>query len=366
MRILDKYLIREMLLTWGAVTLVLLVIMVGNVLARSLSKVTEGVITPDVLLTLVGIQSINLLVTLIPLGLYLGILLAHGRFYRDNEMSVMHACGVSWSDIFRPTVVVGMIGVILISALTVFASPWSARYEQKIKAELREQSGVSFLTAGKFVETSDGRAVFFTQDINDSKTRFEGVFMVRNREGKPPAADVARIADYQVDAATGNEYLVFTDGESTVGQPGEAGYTITRFKRQGVLRPQANRQEPRLRTKGMTLKQLTSSTGLREKAELQWRVSIPLAALLLAMLAVPLSYTSPREGRFSKIAVAILVYIPYANLLVLSRKWIASGELPSWIGLWPVHLLMVAVIAYCMTRRVGWTWLRQSMKGQAA
>lgn len=364
MRILDKYLIREMLLTWSAVTLVLLVIMVGNVLARSLSKVTEGVITPDVLLTLVGIQSINLLVTLIPLGLYLGILLAHGRFYRDNEMSVMHACGVGWRDIFRPTVVVGLIGVILISLLTVFASPWSARYEQKIKAQLREQSGVSFLSAGKFVETSDGRAVFFTQDINSDKTRFEGVFMVRNREGKPPAADVARIADYQVDAATGNEYLVFTDGESTVGQPGEAGYTITRFKRQGVLRPQTNQQEPRLRTKGMTLEQLRGSSGLREKAELQWRISIPLAALLLAMLAVPLSYTSPREGRFSKIAIAILLYIPYANLLVLSRKWIAGGELPASIGLWPVHFLMIITIAFCMSRRVGWKWLSGSLKNR--
>ena len=83
------------------------------------------------------------------------------------------------------------------------------------------------------------------------------------------------------------------------------------------------------------------------------------------MLAVPLSYTSPREGRFSKIAVAILVYIPYANLLVLSRKWIASGELPPWIGLWPVHVLIVVVIGYFMVRRVGWAWLRQSLKSQA-
>lgn len=135
-RILDRYLIREMLLTWGAVTLVLLVIMIGNVLARSLSKVTDGAITPDVLLTLVAIQSINLLVTLIPLGLYLGILLAHGRFYRDNEMSVMYACGVSWRDIFRPTALVGLIGVALIALLTVFASPWSARYEQRLKLKL--------------------------------------------------------------------------------------------------------------------------------------------------------------------------------------------------------------------------------------
>ena len=65
---------------------------------------------------------------------------------------------------------------------------------------------------------------------------------------------------------------------------------------------------------------------------------------MLALLAVPLSYTSPREGRFGKIAIAILIYIPYANLLVLMRKWIAAGTVPSWVGLWPVHIAVVVLL----------------------
>ena len=356
MKILDRYLIREMLLTWGAVTLVLLVIMVGNVLARSLSKVTEGSVTPDVLLTLVAIQSINLLVTLIPLGLYIGVLLALGRLYRDNEMSVMYACGVGWRDIFRPTIIVGLLGVLLIGLLTVFASPWSARLEQQIKADLREKSGVSFLSAGKFIEFSGGSTVFFTQNITASGTQFNRVFMLREREDKP-AVDVARIANYQFDTISGDEYLVFTDGETTVGKPGDADYAITRFKRQGVLRPRTGVSELRLKTKSLSFKELLAADSLRERAEFQWRLSIPLAALILAILAVPLSYTSPREGRFSKIAFAIIIYIPYANLLVLCRKWIASGALPSWVGLWPVHMLMLGLIVFLLSRRLGWQWI---------
>ena len=366
MKILDRYLAREMLLTWGAVTLVLLVIMIGNVLARSLRKVTEGVITPDVLLTLVGIQSINLLVTLIPLGLYIGILLALGRFYRDNEMSVMYACGVGWLDIFRPTFMVGIFGVLLIALLTVLASPAAARHEQQIKAELREQSGVAFLTAGKFVESSDGASVFFTQIINASGTQFNNVFMLRKSEDKPASVDVARVANYQRDPASGDEYLIFTDGEKAVGEPGEPDYAITRFKRQGVLRPRSEQAEPRLRTKGMSISQLMASDGLREKAELQWRISIPLAALILAMLAVPLSYASPREGRFAKIALAVVIYIPYANLLVLCRKWISSGSLPAWIGLWPVHLCMLGLLVFLLARRLGWRWLSNTAPQTAA
>ena len=129
------------MVTWLAVTLVLLVIMIGNVLARGLSKVTDGSIGADVLLLLVAVQSISLLVTLIPLGLYLGILLAHGRFYRDNEMTVMQATGSGWLDLLRPTAIVGLLGVALIAGLTLFASPWAARYEQLVKKEAQRKIG---------------------------------------------------------------------------------------------------------------------------------------------------------------------------------------------------------------------------------
>ena len=357
MRILDRYLMKEMLVTWLAVLVVLLVIMVGNVLGRSLSSVTEGAIQADMLLVLVGVNSISLLVTLIPLGLYLGILLAHGRFYRDNEMTVMQACGVSWVDLLRPTAVIGVLGVVMISVLTVFASPWAARYEQQLKQTIREQSALSLVTPGKFIESSDGNTVFFARRSNPEKTQFNDVFMYRQKGDNPPAVDSARIASYQVDPDTGDEYLIFTDGQTSVGRPGEDGYTVTDFKRQGILRPREEAGEPRLILKGKRLTELWGTGDRADQAELQWRISIPLAALLLALLAVPLSYTSPREGRFGKIAIAILIYIPYANLLVLMRKWIAAGVVPVWVGLWPVHIAVICLIVFLLAKRVGWTWL---------
>ncbi len=334
--------------------------MIGNVLGRSLSSVTDGVVQADMLLILVGVKSINLLVTLIPLGLYLGILLAHGRFYRDNEMSVMQACGVGWGDLLRPTALIGLIGVLMISLLTVFASPWAARYEQTLKEEIRDQSALSLVTPGKFIESSDGNTVFFAHRSNPERTQFNDVFMYRQKGESLPAVDSARIATYQLDPETGDEYLIFTDGQTIVGTPGDAEYTITEFKRQGILRPRPSTAEPRLILKGKRLSELWGSPDIEDQAELQWRVSIPLAALLLALLAVPLSYTSPREGRFGKIAIAILIYIPYANLLVLMRKWIAAETIPPWLGLWPVHFAVCILIVYLLAQRVGWKWLFKS------
>lgn len=345
------------MVTWLAVTVVLLVIMIGNVLARSLSRFGDGGVPVELVLTLVAVTSISLLVTLIPLGLYLGIMLAHGRFYRDNEMAVMHACGVGWLDLMRPTALVGLCGALAIALLTVYASPWAARYEQQIKQTLRETSALSLLSPGRFAETSDGSAVLFVREANEARTRFRDVFMYRERGDQMPALDTAKEAYYQRDEASGDEYLVLSDGRTTLGKAGDADFTITEFRTQGVLRPPDDPIEPRLYTKGKTLTQLWGSSDPEDRAELQWRVSIPLAALLLALLAVPLSHTSPREGRFGKVAVAILIYIPYANLLVLARKWIESGTLPVWVGLWPVHALVVLLILVLLARRLGWRWL---------
>jgi lipopolysaccharide export system permease protein len=357
MRILDRYLMKEMLVTWLAVLVVLLVIMIGNVLGRSLSSVTDGSIEADMLLLLVGVNSISLLVTLIPLGLYLGILLAHGRFYRDNEMTVMQACGVGWLDLLRPTAVIGMLGVIMIGILTVYTSPWAARYEQQLTQTIRDQSALSLVTPGKFIESSDGNTVFFARQSNPARTQFNDVFMYRQQRDGKAAVDVARIASYQVDPDSGDEYLILSDGQSSVGSPGDVEYTITDFKRQGVLRPRLDSGEPRLIIQGKRMSELWNTRDPADQAELQWRISIPLAALLLALLAVPLSYTSPRQGRYNKIAIAILIYIPYANLLVLMRKWIAAGTVPAWVGLWPMHLAVACLIAALLVRRVGWSWL---------
>jgi len=358
MRILDRYLFKEMLVTWLAVLIVLLVIMVGNVLARSLSRVSDGAIAGELLLVFVGVKSIGLLVTLIPLALYLGVLLAHGRFYRDNEMAVMQACGFGWLDLLRPTALVGVVAVVIIALLTVFAAPWAARYEQTLKQQMRERSAVSLLTPGRFIESSDGDLVFFVREAVPRDDSFRGVFLHRRSESdEPPRVDTAQSARYRRDPRSGDEYIVLENGQTSIGQPGEAGWTTTDFARQGVLRPYEDVEAPRLRTKAKPLSQLIGSKAPEDRAELQWRISLPLGALLLAMLAVPLSHTSPREGRFGKIGLAILVYIPFANLLSLARKWIASGAMPAWIGLWPVHIAMLSLIALLLARRVGWRWL---------
>ncbi len=354
---LDRYVFREISQTWLAVTIVLLVIMIANVLARTLSKVTDGSIAPEMLLALVAVKSVNLLVTLIPLGLYLGVLLGFGRLYRDSEMAAIAACGAGLKALYRPAIVAGLIGVVLIGVLTVWVSPWAARYERVLADQIASRSVAGLLNAGRFVELLDGSAVVFTESLAENKQQFQNIFVHRELADGSFEVETASYAVYQHDELTGDEFIVFVDGASTVAQPGSTQYRTTTFSQHGIKLPERESSSSAGKVGSYSMSRLWQTSTPAASAELQWRISIPLAAVLLAILAVPLSHTSPRQGRYSRIALAILIYVPYANLLVLSRKWIAAGSLSPVIGLWWVHLLLLALAAFLAVRLYGLSWL---------
>jgi lipopolysaccharide export system permease protein len=99
---------------------------------------------------------------------------------------------------------------------------------------------------------------------------------------------------------------------------------------------------------------LLGSDDPEDQAELQWRIAAPLGTLLLALLAVPLAHTTPREGRYGKLVLGIVAYLVYSNLLALGQAWIAKGYVSPAIGLWWVHGLTAAAALWLIARRVGW------------
>ncbi len=353
--VLDRYISREITQTWAAVTIVLLVIMVANVLARILSRVTEGRLPAEALLVLLGLKVINLLVTLVPLGLYLGILLAFGRLYRDNEMAASAACGAGLKSLYRPVIANALAGVLLITALTFWASPWAAKLERQVTDQIAGQSVATLLGAGRFVEILGGSAVVYTESRQPGNNEFRQIFVHRSFEDGTFEVETAASATYQRDRDN-NEYIVFNDGVSVISDPSGQSYQRTEFAHHGVRLPVREQASDTVEISAKSLRQLWAQGDTQSIAEIQWRFSIPLAALLLALLAVPLSHTSPRQGRYSKIVVAILIYVPYANLLVLSRKWTAAGKVPPLIGVWWVHVLFAMVILYFTVRRYGFIW----------
>ena len=101
----------------------------------------------------------------------------------------------------------------------------------------------------------------------------------------------------------------------------------------------------------LTLTQLWSSDKLDHRIELHWRIAIPMVLLVLALLAVPLAYIAPRQGRYGKVGIAMLVFIVYLNLMALTRSQLEDQVIPIQLNFWWVHLLFLSLTAVLLYRR---------------
>ena len=84
LRIVDRYLVRELLVSFIAAVTILLLVTVGATVADLLAKIARGRVAADLLMALVGLRTIDSLTLLVPLGIFLGVQLAYGRLYREK------------------------------------------------------------------------------------------------------------------------------------------------------------------------------------------------------------------------------------------------------------------------------------------
>jgi len=178
------------------------------------------------------------------------------------------------------------------------------------------------------------------------------VFIHQNQPSRQNI-ETAEIAESYKDE-NDRKFIVFLNGQNYEGQPGQSDYRITQYEKHGIYVPESDLTvRPVTRKEALSTTELWRSESPTHQAEFQWRLSIPIAALLMAILALPLSYTTPRQGRYSKLALAILLYLVYSNLLGVAQNWAAFGKVPGWLGMWWVHGFAVLLIMYWWTRRAG-------------
>src|SRR5215207_8193698 len=121
MRTLDRYIFREVAVTCIAVTIVLLVILLSNQLARVLSQAAANDFPREVVFTLIGLTSAGYLTVVVPVGFFLAIMLGLGRLYHESEMAAIQSCGVGPAGLFRP---IGVLGA-AIAALLILLTYWA-------------------------------------------------------------------------------------------------------------------------------------------------------------------------------------------------------------------------------------------------
>jgi lipopolysaccharide export system permease protein len=356
LRILDRYILREVTLTWLAVTGVLLVILVSNQLARVLERAAESHFPREVVLTLLGLTSLQNLTVLIPVGLLLAIVLAFGRLYHESEMAAVHACGVGVGRLYLPVLSLTVLLAGVLAWLSLVIVPRAVERIQELRQAALRDAQFGNLEPGRFRTVGGTGVVFYAAAVERDGT-LRDVFVKRN-EGDRIEIAVAQRARHLVSQDGLLHTLVLEQGRRYEGVPGSRAFRLTEFDEHGipVRLPQASGVASAVELK--STRALLASTKLVDRAELQWRFSIPLMAFVLTLLAVPLARLRPRQGRYARIGLAILLYFVYSNLLAAAKVWVARGVVPELLGLWWVHAALVAVALLALFRQDIWQRLR--------
>ncbi len=343
LRILDRYILREVLVSWLAVTGVLLAILLTNQVASVLARAAENQYPRGVVLELILLGALQNLPIIVPVGLLLGIVLALGRLYHDSEMTAAQACGAGSRPVFVPVVGIATLMTALLSFLSLQVAPAAAGRLLGLSSEALRAGQFAPITAGKFRSFGGGSTVVYAQSADPDGT-LRRVFVERDR-GDHLEVALAQRATHAYSEDGDLQVITLYDGERYEGIPGERKFRIVRFAENTIpvrLPPIGGGM---LKVQGVPSGTLARSPDRAQRAEFHWRIALPIMALVLAMIAVPISRLRPRQGRYARVGYAILIYFVYFNLLSAGKVWIARGIAPEWLGLWWAHLAVALFAA---------------------
>ena len=363
--ILGRYIFKETAQTWFAVTFVLLLILLTNQFAAVMGDAAQNRLPKEAVFMVMGLTSLQYLTFLVPVGLFLAIMLALGRLYRDSEMVALMACGIGPGGLYRPLILFALMLACFVGWVAIFVSPDAIREVQVIAEQARQRVDLRVLEAGRFIGFGDNEAVMYAEVVS-AEGVLSNVF-VQRRTGARVEVIIAERA-WQSDSKQANvKVLRFANGKRYEGEPGSPRFRIVAFEEHGIPfeLPAAGPLE--LKPEARPFRDLIVSNDPIDKAELQWRISVPLLVLILTVLAVPLSRSAPRQGRYGGLAAGILIYIIYVDVLAAAKIWVEREQVPVIVGLWWVHVLFLAVGFILLAKQFGYLsqWIVRWRSGVA-
>ncbi len=348
--IFHRALLREFAQLATAVFLTLFLIALTTRLVRLLGQAAGGKIPSDAVIAFLGFFALNVLPVLLSLTLFITVLLTVARSYRDSEMVIWFNSGLSLAAWVRPVLVFAAPLVALIAALSFVITPWTVQMGEQYRRRVDTRDDVSRVSAGVFGETGSKERVFFVESISGDRTVLQNVFVSTVQHGRDGVM-FSRKGQVEV-APNGDRFIVLLDGRRYEGVPGDADYRVMEFERYAGRVEAPAGGEPVPTEKSMSTLALLQNPASASRGELLWRIGMPLSALILALLAIPLAFVNPRAGRSINLIFALLTYMVYLNLLTVTQARVTQGKLDFLFGWWPVHAAMLVILLVLFVQRM--------------
>lgn len=350
--IIDRYMMREVGMPFLGVAGVLIVIFASYSLTRYLVDANAGLLRAGEVVYLTALRALVSLEVLLPLSFYLAVMIGMGRLYSDSEIYAMRSGGISERRLMRPVMLLALLLAAVTASLSLLARPWAYTATYRVRAEAEATSEVDRIRPARFYRFEDSGRTVFIDHIGSDGRSVNGIF-VRNRAGDDITVMTAVNGRLDYYARPMHHRLTLLDAR-VFKRIADATDVAAEFGSFALWLPAREPEPVGYRTKATSSLDLEASQTGPDRAELQWRISTPLSALLLALLAIPLSRSRPRAGRFARVIVALGVYAVYFTLLDVSRTWVEQGAARSiwWV---PGSLSAFLVPLFLPWRR----WLRR-------
>lgn len=345
---------REFTGTAGATFVALFAILLTTQLIRLLSQAAGGKLVSEAVVALLGFGALTQLPVLLSLTLFIAVLLTLSRSYRDSEMSVWFSSGLPLTAWVKPVLKFSAPLVAAIAVLSLLLSPWAQSKSTEYRQRMDTRDDVARVSPGAFKESASGERVFFVEaasgdSASDSEGSVRNIFISSMQHGR--LGVMMSTHGYTESMPNGDRFVVLVNGRRYEGTPGTPEYRVMEFERYAVRIETKEARGIELTTKSIPTWEL-QQRGRSGMGELLWRIGMPLAALNLALLAIPLSFVNPRAGRTNNLVLAILTYMLYSNLISLCQAWVAQGRLRFDIGWWLVHVVMFVVLVLLFLKRL--------------
>ncbi|HET9031937.1 MAG TPA: LPS export ABC transporter permease LptF [Dokdonella sp.] len=355
LRIIDRYLLRELGFSFLGVTAVLLLISIGETLIAVLNQIARGRVPADLLVAMIGLRAIDSLNVLLPLAVFLGVLLAYGRLYRDSEMSVLSASGLDVSGLMRPLALLVVPIAIVLGLIAFWVAPAAVRFSQHLVDEANRSLLIAGLEPGRFVPLPGRDGIIYVGGMSPEGSKFTRMFVESEQLQTDGTSQIniitASSGELYRDTSGGDRFLVLTDGFRVEGQPGQDNFRLLRFERNDIKLADNDAVDNSEAVKrAAPSSELWRSEEPLQRAELHWRLAPVVSVFVLALMALPLSRSNPRQPRYASLIIAVLGYIIYANFLALGRVWMVHGKVPISIGLWWVYVPAILIALWLIQR----------------
>lgn len=342
MKTFQKSIQSDLLKNFGGSTVILFTIVMTIMLIRILGLASKGQVDAADVVLLIGLNGVGNAAPILTLSLFISVVYTFSRMYLDSEMVIWFSSGVSVTNFLRPLMNFAWPILLTIGLLLFFAWPWSNYQTQYLKERFEKRGDIERVAPGKFQESASTGSVFFIEK-NEVDNKLARSVFISKKEGQNETLTTAK--DGSIELIGNEKFISLKQGQQTVinHQTGET--LVIEFENfKYLIDSEGRKLNFDTHSQMKSTLELLQSNEKSNQGELFWRLGLLISAVVLTLLAVQLASVNPRVGRSYSIAVALLCFVGYYNMITVGKRLISEGSFSLTGMMLTIHGVAIAIV----------------------